>query len=165
MSAGRRRATQGLGGLGALSMLDGDRAEAPDRADDGQGGAAADSVEAPAVRRVPVERAEPVAPVEAAAPAPAARPVPASEPRPAPKRRRRIRERRVGMERLYNGDIARTTITMPAVVDDALAEIVFSQRKTTRRNKNDLMLEGIEAVLKKYGKGSISTLVKQAEEG
>lgn len=168
MNAPRRRATQGLGGLGSIGKLEmPDEAPAAEPATDERGRAGVDS-QAPVVERLRDDLPERVREELVRAPTPVPPPPPehvdASSTAPVPQRRRRTRERRVGMDKRYNGEIARTTITLPAAVDDAIAEIVFSQRKTTRKNKNDLMLEGIELLLKKYGKGSIGTLVAQFQE-
>lgn len=150
--SGARRAPRGLGGFEGFetttateSAAPAERALPPPQATPapphGQG-----------VRSAASQADTPPAAATAAPAVPTPTPAAASGPR-------RRRGRRPSVAQRYDCETMRTSIVLPVVVDDALESIVFEQRHTTGVSKNDLVLEGLDAVLKRYGLGPISKLV------
>jgi len=71
---------------------------------------------------------------------------------------------RVGIVKKYEGDVVKTTIMMPSAVHDVLVDICHHNRKTSKETLNDLYLQGLDAVLLRYGQGSIDKIVERAEK-
>ena len=170
-AANPRRATRGLGGFEGFEVrpatdpaVDVDRPKSVDHGV-GQGGDERRDTRAERPAPVPARQPEPAPRNPPAVSAPR-RPASAGDaPSDAPARvPRRLRGRRQSLEERYGSETIRTSIVMPVAADDAIAQIAFEQRRKGV-SKNDLFLEAIELLLKRYGAGSIGMLVEKDRAG